>query len=133
MHSALSNPDAEDIVLVDQVHELGLKVGIFSRDTGRLHKETFQYLETVNKHYRQHIDLVYPDPEGVQALVKDNDLFSSHHDEHGECCEAKKVAPSRRKVAGLDAWITGQRQDQSVTQASVHLREEDTVFVNAAT
>ena len=129
---ALSFADAEDIVLIDIVHELGLKVDIFSRDTGRLHEETFQYLETVSKHYRQQIDLVYPDPEGVQALVKDNDLFSSHLDEHGECCETKEVAPSRRKVAGLDAWITGQRQDQSFTRGSGPLREVDTVFGSAA-
>ena len=129
---ALSFADAEDIVLIDIVHELGLKVDIFSRDTGRLHEETFQYLETVSKHYRQQIDLVYPDPEGVLALVKDNDLFSSHLDEHGECCETKEVAPSRRKVAGLDAWITGQRQGQSVTRGGGPLREEDTVFGGAA-
>ena len=55
---SLSFADAEDIVLIDIVHELGLKVDIFSRDTGRLHEETFQYLETVSKHYRQQIDLV---------------------------------------------------------------------------
>ena len=129
---ALSFTNAEDIVLIDIVHELGLKVEIFSRDTGRLHEETFQYLETVRKNYRQQIDLVYPDPEGVQTLVKDNDLLSSHHDEHGECCEATKVAPSRRKVAGLDVWITEQREDQSATRGSGPLSEEDTVFGSAA-
>ena len=77
------------------MHELGLKVDVFSLDTGRLHEETFQYLETLHKDYPQQIELIYPDPESVQALVKDNDSFSFHHDEHGERCEAKKVAPLR--------------------------------------
>ena len=92
---ALSFSGAEDIVLMAILHELGLKVAVFSLDTGRLHEETFQYLETIHKDYRQQIELVYPDPEGVQALVKDNGLFSFHHDEHGERCQAKKVAPLR--------------------------------------
>ena len=38
---ALSFSGAEDIVLLDIVHALGLKVDVFSLDTGRLHEETF--------------------------------------------------------------------------------------------
>ena len=76
--------------------------------------------------------LVYLDPEGVQALVKDNHLFSFHRDEHGDRCEAKKVAPLRRNLAGLDAWIAGQRQGLSVNRGRGPLREEDTVSVSAA-
>ena len=129
---ALSFSGAKDIVLNDIVHKFGLKVDVFSLDTGRLHEETYQFLETVRKHYRQQIELVYPGPEGVQALVKDKGLFSFYHNGHGECCEARKVAPLRRKLAGLDAWITGQRQDQSVTRGSVPLREGDTVFGSAS-
>tara|TARA_X000000950_G_scaffold124127_1_gene155542 strand:- start:122 stop:886 length:765 start_codon:yes stop_codon:yes gene_type:complete len=128
---ALSFSGAEDVVLIDLVHKLGLQVDVFSLDTGRLHEETYQFLETVREHYRQPIELVYPEPHGVQALVKDKGLFSFYRDGHGECCEVRKVAPLRRKLAGLDAWITGQRQDQSVTRGSVPLREEDTVFGSA--
>ena len=125
---ALSFSGAEDIVLIDLVHKLDLQVDVFSLDTGRLHEETYQFLETVREHYRLPIELVYPDPQGVQALVKEKGLFSFYRDGHGECCEVRKVEPLRRKLAGLDAWITGQRQDQSVTRGSVPLREEDTVF-----
>ena len=117
---------------MDLEHKLSLQVVGFSLDIGRLHEETNQFLETVRKHYRQQIELVYPDPEGVRALIKDKDLFSFYRDGHGECCEARKVAPLRRKLAGLDAWITGQRQDQSVTLGSVPLREEGTVFGSAS-
>lgn len=114
---ALSFSGVEDIVLVDIVRKLGLQVEVFSLDTGRLHEETYQFLETVRKHYRQQIELVYPDPEGVQALVEDKGLFSFYRDRHGECCEARKVEPLRRKLAGLGAWITGQRQDQTSLEA----------------
>ena len=114
------------------MHELGLKVDVFSLDTGRLHEETYQFLETVRKHYRQQIELVYPDPEGVQEPVKDKGLFSFYHDGHGECCEARKVVPLRREPVGLDALITGQRQDRSVTRGSVPQREDHTVFGGAS-
>lgn len=114
------------------MRKLGLKVDVFSLAPGRLHEENYQFLETVRKHYRQQIELVYPDPEGVQALVKDKDLFSFYHDRHGEYCEARKVVPFRRELVGLDALITGQRQDRSVTRGSVPQREEHTVFGGAS-
>ena len=69
----------------------------------------------------------------MKSLVKDNNLFNFYHDEHGERYEAKKVAPFRRNLAGLDAWMAGQRQDLSVNRGHGPLREEDTVFGSAAT
>jgi phosphoadenosine phosphosulfate reductase len=41
----------------------------------------------------------------------------------------RKVAPLRRHLAGCDAWITGQRRDQSAgTRARVPVVEIDTTF-----
>ena len=37
---ALSFSGAEDVILIDLVRALGLKVDVFSLDTGRLHEET---------------------------------------------------------------------------------------------
>ena len=37
----------------------------------------------------------------------------------------------RRKLATVDAWITGQRQDQSVTRAALPQEQTDTAFLNA--
>lgn len=55
-----------------------------------------------------------PDREQLDAFVKEKGLFSFYEDGHQQCCAIRKVEPLRRKLAGLDAWITGQRKDQSL-------------------
>ena len=76
--------------------------------------------------------MLYPDPAGVQTLVKEKRLFSFYRDGLGECCGVRKVAPLRSKLAKLDAWITGQRQDQSINRGNIPLREEDTNFAGSS-
>ena len=124
---ALSFSGAEDVVLIDLVRKLGRTIDVFSLDTGRLHSETYEFFETIRKQYDQPIELLNPDPE-VQNLVKAKGLFSFYEDGHQECCGVRKVQPLRKKLATLDAWITGQRQDQSVTRSNVPLRQYDEAF-----
>jgi phosphoadenosine phosphosulfate reductase len=49
----------------------------------------------------------------VEKLVREKGLFSFYRDGHKECCAIRKVEPLRRALSSLDAWITGQRRDQS--------------------
>ena len=128
---AISFSGAEDVVLIDMALQLGLSVDVFSLDTGRLHPQTYQYLEAVRTHYDIAIDLLMPDPEAVQALVRNKGLFSFYKDGHGECCAVRKIEPLRRKLITLDAWITGQRKDQSVTRTDVPHEQEDHAFGTA--
>ncbi|MFB3103712.1 MAG: phosphoadenylyl-sulfate reductase [Pseudomonadales bacterium] len=125
---AISFSGAEDVVLIDMAHRSGLEFNVFSLDTGRLHPETYRYLETVRDHYQIQIELLMPEPDAVAQLVSDKGLFSFYKEGHGECCAIRKIEPLRRKLATLDAWITGQRQDQSVTRANVPLEQEDQAF-----
>lgn len=125
---AISFSGAEDVVLIDMAHRLGLEFKVFSLDTGRLHPETYRYLETVRDHYQIQIELLMPEPDAVAQLVSNKGLFSFYKEGHGECCAIRKIEPLRRKLATLDAWITGQRQDQSVTRANVPLEQEDQAF-----
>jgi phosphoadenosine phosphosulfate reductase len=106
---AISFSGAEDIVLIDMAHQLGLTVDVFSLDTGRLHPETYRYLETVRTHYGIAIELLMPEPDAVQALVSEKGLFSFYEDGHNECCAVRKIEPLRRKLGTMDAWISGQR------------------------
>ncbi|MCP5180275.1 MAG: phosphoadenylyl-sulfate reductase [Pseudomonadales bacterium] len=125
---AISFSGAEDVVLVDMARQLGLDVAVFSLDTGRLHPETYRYLETVREHYGVAIELLSPDPEALQTLVREKGLYSFLRDGHGECCGVRKIMPLRRKLATLDAWITGQRRDQSVTRVDVPHEQVDKAF-----
>jgi phosphoadenosine phosphosulfate reductase len=60
---------AEDMVLTDLILKAGLPIGIFSLETGRLHKETLAVLDKVKAHYGYDIALYRPQPELVDAYV----------------------------------------------------------------
>jgi phosphoadenosine phosphosulfate reductase len=82
-------------------------------DTGRLHPETYRFIEKVRKHYQIDIELLSPDKDLLDSLVKKKGLFSFYVDGHRECCGIRKVESLKRKLPHLEAWITGQRKDQS--------------------
>ena len=126
---AISFSGAEDVVLIDMAHNLDKPFRVFSLDTGRLHAETYQFLETVRKHYGIQIEICFPEAEVVQKLVNEKGLFSFYQDDHKECCGIRKVQPLRKKLATLDGWITGQRKDQSPgTRTEIPVIQADAGF-----
>jgi phosphoadenosine phosphosulfate reductase len=126
---AISFSGAEDVVLIDMAHKINPNIKVFSLDTGRLHAETYQFIDRVRKHYGITIDVMYPDATRLQEMVSAKGLFSFYEDGHQECCGIRKVEPLRRKLSTLDAWITGQRKDQNPsTRASVPVVQVDTAF-----
>ncbi|GAB4347479.1 MAG: phosphoadenylyl-sulfate reductase [Gammaproteobacteria bacterium] len=126
---AISFSGAEDVVLVDMAKRIRDDVQVFSLDTGRLHPETYRYLEEVRDHYDLDLELLSPDHAAVERLVREKGLFSFYRDGHKECCAIRKVEPLRRKLATLDAWITGQRKDQSVgTRLHIPVAQVDSAF-----
>jgi phosphoadenosine phosphosulfate reductase len=126
---AISFSGAEDVVLIDMAVQINPEVKVFSLDTGRLHSETYHYLDQVRSHYGIELEVLSPEASDVEALVREKGLFSFFHDGHKECCTVRKVAPLRRKLSTLDAWITGQRRDQSVgTRTEVPVIQDDPSF-----
>ena len=126
---AISFSGAEDVVLIDMASRLGKPYRVFSLDTGRLHAETYQFMETVRKHYGIQIEFCFPETEAVQAMVNQKGLFSFYVDDHKECCGIRKVQPLRKKLATLDGWITGQRKDQSPdTRTEIPVIQADAGF-----
>jgi len=128
-HIAVSFSGAEDVVLVDMISKLSDAPKIFTLDTGRLHPETYQYLEKVRKHYKIEIEIFSPKALELQQFTKEKGLFSFYEDGHQECCAVRKIEPLRRALSGLDAWITGQRKDQSPnTRNDIPVVQNDTAF-----
>lgn len=124
---AISFSGAEDVVLIDMAVAIDPDVRVFTLDTGRLHSETYRFLEQVREHYKLNLEALTPDAPALETLVREKGLFSFYRDGHKECCGIRKVAPLRRKLARLDAWITGQRKDQSPwTRSAVPVIERDT-------
>ena len=128
-HIAISFSGAEDVVLIDLALAIRKDIPIFCLDTGRLHPQTYRFIEQVRKHYGIDIDILSPNRELLDPFVQEKGLFSFYDDGHSECCGIRKVEPLRRKLATVDAWITGQRKDQSVdTRQDIPEVQQDSAF-----
>jgi phosphoadenosine phosphosulfate reductase len=125
---AISFSGAEDVALIDMASKLIDEPAIFTLDTGRLHAQTYEFIESVRKHYVLPIETLHPDPQHLSRLIQNKGLFSFYEDGHEECCSIRKVEPLRGKLATVDAWITGQRCDQSPTRTEVPIIQVDSTF-----
>lgn len=126
---AISFSGAEDVVLIDMAANLGRPFRVFSLDTGRLHAETYQFIQKVRDHYGINIEICFPESQAIQEFVTQKGFFSFFADGHKECCGIRKVQPLRKKLATLDGWITGQRKDQSPgTRNEIPVIEHDIGF-----
>ncbi|MDH1104659.1 phosphoadenylyl-sulfate reductase [Pseudomonas otitidis] len=125
----ISFSGAEDVVLVDMAWKLNKNVKVFSLDTGRLHPETYRFIDKVREHYGIAIEVLSPDAAKLEPFVREKGLFSFYKEGHEECCGIRKIAPLRRKLSGVSAWATGQRRDQSPgTRSKVAAVEVDGAF-----
>jgi phosphoadenosine phosphosulfate reductase len=111
----------EDVVIIDMAQELGLAVGVFALDTGRLHEETYQVAEALSERYRLTIDWYFPQQDAVEKLLRAKGPYSFRESlaNRHECCHIRKVEPLARALKGLGGWVTGLRQEQSVTRTGI--------------
>ena len=120
---------AEDMVLTHAILSRGLDIGIFTLETGRLHAETVGMLDRVRERYGFEIEAFRPNPNAVAAYVNDHGLnaFYESVELRKACCGIRKVEPLNRALSEVDAWVTGQRREQSVTRTALDLAEHDAV------
>jgi len=124
---------AEDVVLIDMASKNGRPFSVFSLDTGRLHGETYAYLDTVSAHYGVPIDVYTPDPALLEPFLKEKGMNSFYREGHRECCGIRKVEPLGRALAGRRAWATGLRRDQSpATRTDLVHVERDSAHTDAS-
>ncbi len=118
---------AEDMVLTDLILKGGYDIGIFSLETGRLHKETLAMLDKVQQHYGYQIAVFKPQPDAVDGYVAQHGLnaFYDSVEMRKECCRIRKVEPLGRALLGKKAWVTGQRRAQAATRGSLMVEEDD--------
>ena len=120
----------EGMVLLDMMHTIDpARTRVFTIDTGRLHQETYDLMDRVRTRYEVEVEVYFPKPEAVQAMVREHglNLFYDSTDLRKMCCGVRKVEPLERALADLDAWIAGLRPDQGVTRGDVRAVEIDEV------
>jgi len=113
---------AEDMVLLDMVARRGFPVSVFTLDTGRLHQETYDLMQSARSHFRNvRIETYFPDATSVEAYVRDHGIngFYDSVELRERCCFVRKLEPLKRALAGKKSWITGLRREQSVTRRAI--------------
>ena len=110
---------AEAVVLTDIICTDVPGIDIVSIDTGRLHEETYDLLERLQRRYGNRIRVLYPDASDLSELVARQGINGFFHSTEARvsCCHVRKVIPFQRFVAGYSAWVTGVRREQSKARA----------------
>ncbi len=104
----------EESVLIDMVLAIAPDARVFALDTHVLFPETYDVWRQLEQRYGIRVD-VYEGPSlGRQAAIHGDALWASNP---SLCCSIRKVGPLGHALAGLDAWITGVRREQSPTRA----------------
>ena len=118
---------AEDMVVTDAIKKANAKIKLFTLATGRLHQETIDMVKTTEDRYGVSIEKVYPQESDVQAFIDQYGMNGFYDGEEPKkaCCGARKIKPLNAALLGADAWITGQRREQSTTRTELNLEEHD--------
>ena len=121
---------AEDMVLMDLICKFAPEIEIFTLDTGRLPKETYDVMQEAKAHYNRDVKVYFPDAADVEAYVTQQgpNAFYDSVELRKQCCGIRKVAPLKRALAGQKAWLTGMRRSQAVTRSELPVSEYDEGF-----
>jgi len=132
-----SSLSAEDMVITDvilreaaqseQYRDIATHIDIFTLETGRLPAETLALLDQIQTRYGIRLAIYTPDESAVQAYIEQHGIngFYESLQARRQCCDIRKVIPLAAALADADAWITGQRREQSVTRSDLGLHEQD--------
>ena len=118
---------AGGIVLLDMAWRVDPEIQVFTIDSGRLPAETLQLIDDVRDRYQMRVEVLYPDAEELSDLVSEHgmNLFYRAPELRLACCEVRKVRPLQRRLATLQAWITGIRREENATREAVEELEVD--------
>ena len=117
---------AEGCVLIDILSRVAPRMRVFYLDTDLLFPETYQLVARLSVRYgvrfeRRATRLTIP----AQAAAYGERLWERDPE---ECCRLRKVEPLREMLAGLRAWVTAIRREQTPTRAGAGVVERDAKF-----
>lgn len=104
------------VVLMHLASRINPGAKVFFVDTGYHFEQTLQMVERIDQHLAVDIEVVRPQlTVEAQALVHGDRL---HVVDPDRCCAMRKVEPTQRILADLDAWMTALRRDQGPSRAN---------------
>jgi phosphoadenosine phosphosulfate reductase len=101
-----SSLGAEDVVITDIIHRLGLGIPVFVLDTGALHTETLALLERTQSLPGLSVKVYRPQLESVVHFIRSNgqDAMYRSIELRKACCGVRKMEPLARALAD---WTQG--------------------------
>lgn len=106
----------EGMVLIDMATKINPQLKVFTGDTEFLFPETYDLIDRVERRYGIKVERIYSTltPE-EQEKIYGPALWMRSPD---QCCNLRKIEPLKKKLAGLRAWITAIRRDQTSARAN---------------
>jgi phosphoadenosine phosphosulfate reductase len=116
----------EGMALIDIATRINPDLRVFTIDTDFLFAETYHLIERVEKRYGIRIERVKSrlTPKEQEDTYGPG-LWAMNPD---QCCALRKVEPLKEKLAGLRAWITAIRREQTSARAHARKLEWDQKF-----
>ena len=119
----VSSFGADSAVLLHMVSTIDKATPVIFVDTEQLFPETLAYRDMlVERLGLTNLQSFVPDAAELAAQDPENFLWASDPD---RCCDLRKVAPLARSLTGYEAWITGRKQFQANTRASLPFFEAE--------
>ena len=118
----------EDQVITDIIAKVAPFIEIFTLDTGRLFKDTYDLLAlNQKKYFNLRWKVYYPNTVKVETMVQEKgiNLFYESVENRKLCCYVRKVEPLQRALSHFDAWIVGLRREQALSRANLGIFEWD--------
>ena len=104
----------ESTVIMDMLLRIEPRARFFTLDTGLLFPETYETWRRLEERYGVKVDVYQGISVARQRARHGDRLWERDPD---ACCGIRKLEPLAEALAGVDAWITGVRRQQSPERA----------------
>ncbi len=117
---------ADGCTLLHRVSRIAPAARFFTIDTGLLFHETYALASALEAKLGITIERVQPERSvAEQAVTYGPNLWERDPD---LCCTLRKVAPMKRALSGMGAWMTAVRREQSPTRRELPAVQWDEKF-----
>ena len=120
----VSSLGPEDMLISEAIARARLPIRVVTIDTGRLPVETCTLIAQAQARWAASglaVEVIFPEAPAVEAFVHQHGIngFYDSVAARQACCEARKVQPLARALAGQRGWVTGLRRAQSAERAGI--------------
>lgn len=119
--AASSSFQTQSLPLLHLISEVCPEMPVIFLDTGFHFPETLTYRDELQARLKLNIVIARPAIEKSQLMARYGEAL--YRRDPDLCCYLNKVEPMQRAVAGLRAWISGVRHDQTEHRSGLRILE----------